>query len=199
MVQLFPFILAPLVLAFALGFLMTLVWAVYGVVHGMAPRTSFGPLAIVGAAYATLLFLGSAVSKERRVPLGTRLCFDDWCATVTHVRNAPPAAGNVRTVTAAVRVSSDAKRVTQRGSDPHVYFIDDRGTWYTGHIPQGALPFDHAIGPGESYETRVEAEVPSVSTIVAIRVWEGGWIDRLAPFDEESPFHRKTFYAVNVP
>jgi hypothetical protein len=194
MIQLFPMILLVLFLAVVLGFLLTFGWFVYGVVKGLPTRASLGPFGAMIALYAAMLFAGSMVSRERHVPLGTVLCFDDWCVRVADIKGSVSTTDRV--VTADVRVSSDAKRVTQSGSNPQIFFIDNHGTWYATRTDPALPTMSRSIAPGESFLTRVNAHVPAHATIVAVRVWEGGWLDDLVPFDEESPFHRKTFYVV---
>src|SRR5579883_394602 len=195
MLQLVPSAMILLFLSLVLGVLLGAGWFVYGVARGIPYWRAGLPLACALAVYGVLLLAGSATSSERHVPLGSSLCFDDWCVSVTGVQQAS-AAGSERTVTADVRVFSEAKRVTQRGSGPRIFLIDDRRRWFEAMPSPGDTPLDTTLGPGEAFATRVHARVPAGTRIVAVRVWEGGWLDRLVPFDEESPFHGKTFYEV---
>jgi len=192
MVQVFPSFLQPLFVLLVIGVAAAAVISLYGFVRGSPPLSAFQPLAAALCIYALLMIAGSVTSRERRLPFGTDLCFDDWCATVTSLQNAPASSGS-RVVTANVRVSSIAKRVTQRGSDPRLYLIDAGGTWYSAAPSPSDPTLGAAIKPGESFTSRVHAAVPAQAEIVAVRIWEGGFIDPLVPFDEESPFHRKTF------
>jgi len=195
MLQLVPSAMILLFLSLVLGVLLGAGWFVYGVARGIPYWRAGLPLACALAVYGVLLLAGSATSSERHVPLGSSLCFDDWCVSVTGVQ-AASAAGSERTVTADVRVFSEAKRVTQRGSGPRIFLIDDRRRWFEAMPSPRDTPLDAELGPGEAFATRVHARVPPGTRIVAVRVWEGGWLDRLVPFDEESPFHGKTFYEV---
>jgi len=195
MLQLVPSAMILLFLSLVLGVLLGAGWFVYGVARGIPYWRAGLPLACALAVYGVLLLAGSATSSERHVPLGSSLCFDDWCVSVTGVQQASTA-GSERTVTADVRVFSEAKRVTQRGSGPRIFLIDDRRRWFEAMPSPRDTPLDAELGPGEAFATRVHARVPPGTRIVAVRVWEGGWLDRLVPFDEESPFHGKTFYEV---
>ena len=195
MLQLVPSAMILLFLALVLAVLLGAGWFIYGVARGVPYWRAGLPLTCALAVYGVLLLTGSATSSERRVPLGTSLCFDDWCVAVTGVQQAPARAAE-GTVTADLRVFSDAKRVSQKGSGPRVFLIDDRRRWFEATVRPGDTPLDAELGPGEAFATRVHARVPPGTRIVAVRVWEGGWLDRLVPFDEESPFHGKTFYEV---
>jgi hypothetical protein len=191
-----PGILTPLFLILVLAILGTLVWGVFAAIHGRRALDSFRPFLFVLVAYVLLLAAGSVVDRERRIALGTTLCFDDWCIAVTNVHNATSSRQD-RVVTAGVRISSVARGRTQRGSDPKLYFIDDRGTWYAADQSPDDPALRSQVAPGESFTTRVHASIPNQRSIVAVRVWEGAWVDHFLPFDEESPFHAKTYYVLD--
>jgi hypothetical protein len=196
MIQMAP-ALGPLLLAgFAAALFGTAVWTGASVIRRRSARTPQRALAAVAAAYVLTLVGGGALSHDRRVPLGTLLCFDDWCATVTGVLVQPGATAGRQMVVATLRVSSAARRVTQRGSDPQVFFIDRAGAWHRAGLDGASRDLRSPIAPGESFQTAVSADLAAGISIAAIRLWEGAWIDDIVPFDEESPFHGKTYYAV---
>ncbi|HEV3153756.1 MAG TPA: hypothetical protein VGZ02_08140 [Candidatus Baltobacteraceae bacterium] len=194
MVQLVPTLSILLFLLFALAFVAALAWFVVSAVTRGPSAQATMPLICVIALYVLLVAAGSAIARERRIPLGTLVCFDDWCATVASVHT--DAGSPASTVSAVVRVVSTAKRVTMHGSDPHVYFIDSTGRWFRALPGPDDRDLNSEVAPGESFSSAVHARVPENSKIVAARIWEGGWLDRLVPFGEESPFHAKTFYAL---
>ena len=172
-------------------------WAGVRFVRRRSAYALLRALAVVVAGYALVLVAGGLFSHDRRISLGTMLCFDDWCATVTGVRALPGPTMGRKTVVASLIVSSAARRRIQRGSDPRVDVIDDAGVWYHADRIAGAFADLRApVGPGESFRTDVSTVVPTRASIAAVRVWEGAWIDDIIPFDEESPFHGKTFYVV---
>jgi len=195
-VQMVSGILAPLFLILVLAILGTFVWGACAAIRGRRALESLRPFLFVLVAYLVLLAAGSFVDRERRIALGTTLCFDDWCIAVTNVHSATSLRQN-RVVTADVRISSVARGRAQRGSDPRLFFIDDRGTWYAADRSPDDPALRSQVAPGESFTTRVHASVPNQRSIVAVRVWEGAWIDRFLPFDEESPFHAKTYYVLD--
>lgn len=198
MIQLAPDLLSYIFVLFAAAIVATLAWLAIALIGGRPAWTPARTLGAVIAAYALLLIAGSVTSIDRRVPLGTTLCFGEWCPTVTRVRRAGTGSDRTRSIAADVLVQSVAKRVTMRPSDPRLFFIDAKGVWYRAEAADAPYrPIDDTIAAGERFTTRVTAEVPSSAKIVALRMWEGGWPDRIVPFSEESPFHGKTFYAIN--
>ena len=186
-----------LLLGTAAALLAIATWAGIRSTRGRGAQTPLRALAVVVAAYALVLVAGSALSHDRRISFGTMLCFDDWCATVTGVRTFPGPIAGRKTVVVSLSISSAARRRIQRGSNPHVDVIDDAGVWYRADRLAGpSADLRSPVGPGESFRTAVSAVVPTGASIAAVRVWEGAWIDDIIPFDEESPFHGKTFYVV---
>jgi hypothetical protein len=195
-VQIIPDLLLPLFVLLVLAIVCAAVMTVVLLAQGSPFAAAFRPLGSLLVLYAALLAIGSATSRERRVPLGTLLCFGDWCATVDNVQNAAASPDHDRVVTADVRITSVAKRVEMRGSHPAVYLIDADGTWYQARTSDTDRRLDDAILAGQSFASRVHATVPGHASIVAARIWEGAFLDKLVPFDEESPLHRKTFLTI---
>lgn len=199
MIQMAPLVVTAGFLAVVAALIAVVGWLVVSSVRRRPLGLPVRALAGMLTGYALLLALGAAVSAEARVPLGTRLCFDDWCAAVSAVRVVPVSNAARKIVVADLRVSSDAKRVTMRVRNPQVYFVDGGGAWFRARTYGDAPSLTTPIAPGESFTTAVAAAVPAGASITAVRLWEGAWIDAWVPFGEESPFHRKTFYAVEPP
>jgi len=192
MVQLYPQILDLVFVAFAAAFASSIGWILFSVIRSRPLQTPLWTLLVVVAIYGASLAAGSLLTRDRYVPLGTTMCFDDWCANVTGVHRSGTA------LVADVRVSSIAQRVTQSASNPRFYFIDERGMWYAATVRDSHPSLKTPVAPGESFDTRVAADVPAGAAIVAVRVWEGGWIDHLVPFDEQAPLHGKTYYTIRA-
>src|SRR5579884_2084564 len=130
MIQIIPDILLPLFVLLVLAVIAAAIITVVNLARGAAFLPALRPLALMLLFYVSLMVIGSATSRERRVPLGTILCFGDWCATVDNIKNAAAVPSQrSRVVTAGVRVTSIAKRVTQHGSGPTVYLIDTHANW----------------------------------------------------------------------
>ncbi len=163
-------------------------------------RRSIRPLRtplVLLAGYAALLIASGVTSRARHIPLGTTVCFDDWCASVMHMYEQHAASPAKKTVVATLRISSIARGRHQHASNPSVSFVDTDGNWYRADRRVGSFPdIRTSIAPGASFRTDVAAIVPARTPITAVRLWEGAWIDRIIPFDEEAPFHQKTMYVV---
>ena len=188
-----------LFLLFVVAAFLGLGWLTYAALRGQSFRTPLAALAVVVGIYAVVLLAGGAFSKDRRVPLGTTLCFDDWCASVVAVHDARSATPGRRVVLLDVRVSSVAKRVVQRGSNPQVYVIDASGKYYAAARASDSLPgIDDRVAPGQSFDTRLAAQLPADAAVDSVRLWEGAWIDAIVPFDEGSPLYKKTVYNVTA-
>ncbi len=102
----------------------------------------------------------------------------------------------------SVRVRSDAARVTIRPSSARARVLDARGRAYDVAalaerelgVGDAGHPFDRALPPGESYVRNLVFELPADISEPRLLITEGGWISRLVPGDENSPFHRKTVF-----
>jgi hypothetical protein len=144
-----------LFLAIFLGSLFVLLIAAYQSLRGRfakAGRLVLG-FAIFWGIYLGIVIAVSLATPRRTVAIGEERCFDDWCITVESASAGPPAV-------ATLRVSSRAKRIRQSAPDTTVYLEDSDGKRYTARPSGGQPSFGTMIGPGESYETRREFDVP---------------------------------------
>jgi len=144
----------------AFGTLVTLAASALLAVSGRR-RASIQTLLILGGCLAGYVVLGLSVSlarPQRVVSVGDPWCFDDWCLTVAHASAAPGPSGTIWTVD--LRLSSVARRASQRARGAWVYLIDDRGRRYAPDPDPSALPLDVLLGPGESVTTTRRFRVP---------------------------------------
>lgn len=164
------------------------------------------------AIYAAALLLASLLSHDRLLNLNQRRCFDDWCEAVAGVQRATPD-GAIATdgdlLIVNLRVSSQARRITQRPSNPHIWIEDAQGqryevspggqaAWERAH--GASRPVDDRIGPGESFTTPLVFAVPPLTASPAFIITEGpGWIDRLIIGSEDSPLHKRTKVPLQAP
>jgi hypothetical protein len=86
-------------------------------------------------------------------------CFDDWCISLDKVER-KPAQENVSYVV-SLRLSSRARRVSQREKGVVVYLTDNRGHRYNPTAERSAVPFNVMLRPQESIATSRVFEVPS--------------------------------------
>jgi hypothetical protein len=163
-----------LFLLVALATLLTLGAAALMAVSGRR-SASLRTLTVLAGGVAGYVVVGLAVAllrPQRVLSVGDPLCFDDWCLTVTHASVATGASGTTWTVD--LRLSSVARRVSQRARGAWVFMIDDRGRRYATDADPSALPLDVLLGPGESVTTSRAFHVPSDAGSLGLVTGHGG-------------------------
>ena len=81
-------------------------------------------------------------SPQRVLKPGDPWCFDDWCLTVDQVKRIPPSTYDI-----SLRISSRARRVSQRAQGAWVCLIDQQGNCYTPQFDPKAIPLDSLLKP----------------------------------------------------
>jgi hypothetical protein len=165
-----------------------------------------GSIAIVY--FATVLISG-ILTSESVVPPGSVKCFDDWCVTVTdsvEYGGFGESSPSGRFVVVDVKVFGDAKRVVQKGSNPHIYLLDEKGRRY-GVIEKTQAAFERMAGsqpplttpvaPGESFTARKAFDVPKDCGNLRVLVTEQPWITKIVLFNENSFFSGKTVFSIH--
>jgi hypothetical protein len=162
------FLFAVLATLVALG--TTLILAIAG-----RRTASFRTLRGLGVSAAGYLVVGFAVSllePQRVLSVGEPWCFDDWCLTVENVTASSTAAGPSYEV--ALRLSSRARRVSQRARGAWLYLIDGHGQRYAPEAGGSAAPLDTLLGPGESLTTSRSFHLPAGVRPVGLVTGHGG-------------------------
>jgi len=157
-----------------LASVVTLVVAAVSAIRGQRPR-ALRILRVYGACAAGYLAAGMAVSflrPQRVIPVGEPWCFDDWCLTVEKVSRTPAMAQVSYQV--GLRISSRARRVTQRAKGAWIYLIDDRGRIYPPAPDASVIPLDVLLQPGESVTTSRVFEIPSGVRRLGLITGHGG-------------------------
>ena len=135
-------------------------------------------------------------------------CFDDWCLSVEQVVQQPIVGSAPMLVRAqgvfdlvTVRVSSRARRVSQRALDAQVYLLDARRQRYnpdpagqqaldaSGH---GGQPLDSELAPGGSFTRTVVFDVPKGLSHLVLVVTHGLFPDVLVIGSDQSFLHKPT-------
>jgi hypothetical protein len=124
------------------------------------------------AGYFTAGIAVSFLKPQRVIPVGEPWCFDDWCLTAEKVSQT--AAADRISYQVGLRISSRARRVTQRARGAWVYLIDDRGHRYSPDPDPSAVPLDVLLRPGESVTTSRMFEIPSDVHPVGLVTGHGG-------------------------
>jgi hypothetical protein len=140
------------------------------------------------------IVLAVALATPRRIlNLPEDRCFDDWCAAVQNVDRTPSATGVSYIVT--LRLSSRARRVSQRARGSYVYLSDDRGRRFDPSPDAAEPPFDVLLDPGQAVETKRSFTVPNdAREIGAVVVHEGSYCfpGCFIIGDEANPLHKRT-------
>jgi hypothetical protein len=130
---------------------------------------------LVGAAvYMAMVVAVSVVLPRRVLQVGDPLCFDDWCVAVSGVKRTPEGGGVAYQVN--LRLSSRARRVSQREKDLAVYLTDDHGRRYDPQAVSSDVPFSILLQPQESVDLSRSFLVPAEARGVGVVIThEGGF------------------------
>ncbi len=130
--------------------------------------------AIGAAIYFGIVILVSLVTPRRVLSIGEPLCFDDWCITVENVERT--ALQSDVSYAVRLRLSSRARRATQRENGLVVYLSDVHDGRYNPVADASAVPLNVLLQPMESVVTvrtfKVPPDVPVSGLVIA---HEGGF------------------------
>lgn len=164
-------------LIFLLALLMSAVTLVLAAIAGIRGRRArlLGILRTWGI--GALIYCACALSvaffaPQRLIAIGDPWCFDDWCLTVEGVKSA--AAERAVSYRVDMRISSEARRISQRALGAWIYLIDDAGHRYAPDSDPSAIPLDVRLGPGESVTTSRTFRVPAGVTHLGLITGHGG-------------------------
>jgi hypothetical protein len=166
--------------------------------------SSIKTLGIIILSYALLWVFFYFFSSFKSVPLGTDICFDDWCATITRfeIRDSLGVENqtinpNGRYVILNIRMSNHARGIAQKPSEPRVHIMDDKGHYWPYSLEgQQALeklegkqtPIDIRLELHQSLETRLVFKIPNESKYLKVIIEEGPFITKLLFNDRKEVF-----------
>ena len=131
-------------------------------------------LFVGAAAYMAIVVAVSLVLPRRVLTVGDPLCFDDWCVAVTGVKHAPEA--DYVAYHVDLRLSSRARRVSQREKNLAVYLTDDHGRRYDPVAVNSDIPFSVLLQPQDSVDVSRRFAVPAGARGVGVLIaHEGGF------------------------
>jgi hypothetical protein len=165
-----------LFLASFLVSVMALIAAAYAAIRGRLPR-AFSILRVWLVCAA--LYLGASVavafiSPQRVIATGTPWCFDDWCLAVERVKRVENVKRAESVYNLDLRISSEAKRVTQRAKGAWIYLRDENDTHYDPTPDPAEVPLDVLLQPGESVAARRSFKVPGSVRELGLVTGHGG-------------------------
>lgn len=150
-----------------------------------------GLLLSVAFLYMVLWMIFYSKCTNTPVALGTDVCFDDWCATVTSYERVDTIGDQVSSgqfVILTIKMTNKARGIAQKPSEPRVHIVDDHGTVFSpSSIGQQALeqvqgqflPLDQRLELHQSLETKLVFDVPKNNTNLAALIEEGPFITKL--------------------
>ena len=116
-------------------------------------------LGIGAGAYFGIVAIASIFWPRTVLQVGDPRCFDDWCIAVENASRQQ--AGDRSTYTVTLRLSSAARRISQRENDMAVYLADNRGRRYDPAPNKSDVPLNVRLGPQESVTATRIFEVPA--------------------------------------
>jgi hypothetical protein len=126
------------------------------------------------AIYCGIVILVSLVAPRRMLSAGEPLCFDDWCITVEGAERT--ASQSDTSYVVRLRLSSRARRVTQRENGVVVYLTDANRTRYDPVPDTSATPLNVQLQPVESVVTTRTFKVPVAAHVLGLVIaHEGGF------------------------
>jgi hypothetical protein len=157
-------------------------------------------LTVVILSYAILWCISYFTSAKKTVALGTDICFDDWCATVTSTEQ-QKVLGNEKAngqfIVLHIAISNHARRIAQKPSEPRVQIIDDNnGCWSLSLKGQQALenligkqiPLDVRLELHQSLQMQLVFDIPlNVKNLKAV-IEEGPFITKFLLQDDKEVF-----------
>lgn len=154
----FPDLFLILAVFFITACLLGILFALAGRRWKLLSRLCLG-LALFISFYAVLLIGFSLMSPQKVLAMHQMQCFDDWCASVEQVVQRTTigpvhARGVYYLVT--IRVTSQAKRISQRALDAAVFLLDEQGMRYD-LSPQGQKSLETAGEAGQPLNSWVDA------------------------------------------
>ncbi|HEU5346150.1 MAG TPA: DUF4352 domain-containing protein [Ktedonobacterales bacterium] len=173
-------------------------------------------LALVGYAllYTLAIVAVAEFTPQRTIPMGQPQCFGDWCTAVASASQTGALTAGGQTVAAqgrflvvTLRVTSTAKRVSQREQISDVYLLDHAGRRYEISVPgqnalidagQSGQLLDTLIDPGASFTHTVVFDTPADDTGFAIVIAHDTFPDIAIIGDDQSLFHRPTLMRVDA-
>jgi hypothetical protein len=156
-------------------------------------RRTILSIGVIIGVYGLIWTIFKLTEKLVPSPLGSQVCFDDWCATVTKADK--QAAGDSTLIILHIEMFNNARGIAQKPSEPRVHILDSRGhAWPYSEIEQREYEKRNGIQPGighrlelhQSMETVLVFTVPKNASDLKAIIEEGPWITNLIfPEDEQ--------------
>ena len=136
--------------------------------HGQQSLRLLRRLGFGAALYFAVVIVVSLIAPRRTFNLGDSQCFDDWCIAATSASHT----GNSYVV--GLRISSRARRVSQRERDVLIRLVDGDGQTYAP-LQTSDADVSQLLAPGESLDFTRTFSVPSNAPDPQLVISHGGF------------------------
>ena len=157
-------------------------------------------LALVVLGYAVVWAVCYGQRRDQAVALGTPVCFDDWCATVTRL-DTPAVLATTRPqghfLVVQLALANHARGIAQKPSAPRVHLLDGQGhRWaYSARAQQALqqvrgfqLPLDQRLALHQTVATQLAFDVPRQARNLRVLIEEGPFITQLLLPQDQAVF-----------
>jgi hypothetical protein len=143
-------------------------------------------IAIILVVYGGIRMIFYLTRHRVPAPMGTEVCFDDWCATALGASRQP--VGDSTYIFLRLEMSNHARGIAQSPSEPRVHILDVSGKeWAYSAFGQRIYEKEHGAQPGighrlelnESLETVLVFVLPIKASEFHALIEEGPWITSL--------------------
>jgi len=193
-----------------LGLVITILTLIIRIIVRLIQHKSISGIlrnvAIVLGVYVILWIIYYFGSSYKNIPLGSEICFDDWCTTLTQADTVSSiGTGNDAIHTDGkfyilhLKMINEARRISQRPSEPRVHIIDSKGM-FSSFSEKGQeayekqfgkqLPFNSRLELHQTLETVMVFDIPAGACDPKVLIEEGPFITTLL-FDDN-----KKVYAI---
>jgi hypothetical protein len=124
--------------------------------------------------YFAIVIAVSLLRPRQILEVGEDKCFDDWCIAVQSFERTP--SGSEASYHVAIRLSSTARRVSQRENHVSVYLRDGRGRRFDAIPAAGEVPINSLLLPQQSIVANRAFAIPADARDVGLVIaHEGGF------------------------
>jgi hypothetical protein len=195
---------ALIFLAIVVTILIVIIRIIIKLIQGRSIMPNLKRIAIGACIYSIVWVIYYCAGTYKSIPLGSEICFDDWCTTVSEIES-PLSLGtennllhpNGKFFVLHLKMINEAKRIAQRPSEPRVHIIDEKGTRYAySETGQQALerqtgvqlPFDSRLELHQSLETELVFDIPLTARNLKVLIEEGPFITTILFDDNKEVF-----------
>ena len=187
-----------------IAILILLVRLIMKVIKHKNIAATFRKIVIIVLSYLVLWGIFYFISSDKVVPIGTDICFDDWCVSVTKFER-PKTLGKENQeltphgqfIILNITMSNQARGIAQKPSEPRVHIVDEKGNSYSFSTEgQQALekqignqiPIDERLELHESLETQLVFDIPKDARNLKVLIEEGPLITKLLFSENKAVF-----------